>query len=106
MLRIHSVHLQQILTEMWSNLLNVYLIISPGPPPAVERHDTVVEHMKEWKMAELFLHQKYDWVDHVNDLGEVKNPGQVESPESFSVLRIVDRLTPPAVAPANEKSTR
>ena len=36
-------------------------------PPAIERHDAVMEYMEKGQVAGLFLQQKYDRVDHVND---------------------------------------
>ena len=37
-------------------------------PPALEGHDTVVEHMEEGEMGELLLENKEEGVKHVDKL--------------------------------------
>ena len=38
------------------------------PPPALQGHDTVVEHMEEGEMGELLLQNKEEGVKHVDKL--------------------------------------
>ena len=48
-------------------------------------------------MGELLLEDKEEGVKHVNKLGDVEEPGHVQSSQSFLIVRVVDRLTSPAV---------
>ena len=55
-------------------------------------------------MGELLLGNKEEGVKHVKELGHVEKPGKVQSPQSFWIIRVVDRLTSPAVVSADVES--
>ena len=54
-------------------------------------------------MGELLLEDKEEGVKHVNKLRDVEEPGHVQSSQSFLIVRIVDRLTSPAVVTGHVK---
>ena len=64
----------------------------------------MVKHVEKGQMAGLFLQEKDNRVDHVNNFGEIKNPGEIQSSESFRILGIIHWLALPAVVSGNEKS--
>ena len=64
----------------------------------------MMEDVEKGQMAGLFLQQKYDRVYHVNNFGEIKNPGKIQSSESLRFLAIIHWLALPAVVSGNEKS--
>ena len=57
----------------------------------------MVEDMKERKMGELLFEDKEEGVKHVNEFGDVEEPGHVQSSHSFWMIRVVNRLASPAV---------
>ena len=69
----------------------------PWTPPGVEWHNPMMKHVKKRQMCKLFLEQENDRVYHVNQLGHIEYPSQVESSESLRIVGIVNRLTLPAV---------
>ena len=64
----------------------------------------MVKHVEKGQMTGLFLQEKDNRVDHVNNFGEIKNPGEIQSSESFRILGIIHWLALPAVVSGNEKS--
>ena len=52
-------------------------------------------------MCKLLLEQKYDGVNHVNQLGGIEYPGQVESSEGIGIIGIVYWFTFPTVVTAH-----
>ena len=60
--------------------------------------------VKEREMGELLLGNKEEGVKHVKELGHVEKPGKVQRPQSFWIIRVVDRLTSPAVVSADVES--
>ena len=63
-----------------------------------------MKDVEERQVAGLLLQQKYDGVDHVNNFGEIKNPGKIQSSESLRILGIIHWLALPAVVSGYEKS--
>ena len=60
--------------------------------------------VKEGEMSELLLGNKEEGVKHVKELGHVEKPGKVQRPQRFWIIRVVDRLTSPAVVSADVES--
>ena len=52
------------------------------------------------------LEQKYDGVNHVNQLGRIEYPGQVESSQSFRIIGIVHWFTFPAVVATHVETAK
>ena len=82
---------------------------SPGAKPTLEGHNSVVVNMQEREVAEFLLQHEEEGVEHVQELGDVENPGQTESSDGLRVVGIVHGLTGPAVVacdvePANSWS--
>ena len=57
----------------------------------------MVEHMEKRQMAEFLLENKKEGVKHVNELGDIEDPGHRQGSHSFWILWVVNRLTCPAV---------
>ena len=59
--------------------------------------------MQEREVAEFLLQHEEEGVEHVEEFGDVENPGKVESSDCLWVIGIVNGLTGPAVIPADVK---
>ena len=57
--------------------------------------------MQEREVAEFLLQDEEEGVEHVEEFGDVENPGKVESSDCLWVIGIVNGLTGPAVVPAD-----
>lgn len=121
-LGIRYVHHQRTYTKLnddsISGGIQSFLLCSK---PAFKRHDSMMIDVKEGEMSELFLGHEEEWVEHVKELGHVEQPGKVQSsewskvkvffkfwksPQCLRVLRVVNRLTSPAVVSANVESRK
>ena len=71
------------------------------PPPGLEGHHAVVEHVEEREVSELLLEDKEDGVGEVEELRDVEDPGEVEGPEGLGPVGVVDGLARPAVGAAD-----
>ena len=47
----------------------------------------MVEHMEKRQMAEFLLENKEEGVKHVNELGDVEDPGHGQGSQSFWICR-------------------
>ena len=66
---------------------------SPRTPPRLKRHDAMVEDMEEGEVGELLLEHEEDGVGKVDELGDVEDPGEVESSNRLGIVRVINRLT-------------
>ena len=57
--------------------------------------------MQEREVAEFLLQDEEEGVEHVEEFGDVENPGQIESSDGLRVVGIVNGLTGPAVLPGD-----
>ena len=73
--------------------------------PTLKRHDSVVIDVEEREMGVLFLGDKEERVEHVEELGHVEQPGHVQGPEGLGMVGVVDGLTGPIVVASDVKST-
>ena len=53
----------------------------------------MVEDMKEGEVGELLLQHKEDRVGEVDELGDVEDPGKVESSNCLRIVGVINRLT-------------
>ena len=53
----------------------------------------MVEDVKEGEVGELLLQHKEDGVGEVDELGDVKDPGEVESSNRLWFVGVINRLT-------------
>ena len=60
--------------------------------------------MEEGEVGELLLGDEEEGVEHVQELGHVEQPGQVEGPQRLGVVGVVDGLAGPAVVSADVES--
>ena len=59
---------------------------SPGAKPTLEWHNSVVVNMQEREVAEFLLQHEEEGVEHVEELGDVENPGKIESSDGLRVV--------------------
>ena len=52
----------------------------------------MVEDVEEGEVGELLLEHKEDGVSEVDELGDVEDPGKVESSYRLWIVRVIDRL--------------
>ena len=57
--------------------------------------------MQEREVAEFLLQHEEEGVEHVEEFGDVENPGKIQSSDCLRVVGIVNGLTGPAVFPAD-----
>ena len=60
--------------------------------------------VEEGEVGELLLGDEEEGVEHVQELGHVEQPGQVEGPQRLGVVGVVDGLAGPAVVSADVES--
>ena len=72
--------------------------------PAFQRHDPMMVDVEEGEVGELLLGDEEEGVEHVQELGHVEQPGQVEGPQRLGVVGVVDGLAGPAVVSADVES--
>ena len=53
----------------------------------------MVEDMEEGEVGELLLEHEEDGVSEVDELGDVEDPGEVESSNRLGIVRVINRLT-------------
>ena len=75
----------------------VLVPFTPGSPPCLSWHDSVMEDMKEGEMGELLLEDEEDGVEHVDELRNVEVPGHVKGAQRLGGGGEVYGLAAPAV---------
>ena len=78
----------------------------PRAKPTLEWHDAVVVHVQERQVAELLLQHEEEGVKHVEEFWDVEDPGKIQCSDGFWIVGVVNRLTCPAVVPADVESER
>ena len=63
----------------------------------------MVDHVEHGQVTELLPQQKEQGVKVVNKLGEEIPPAKAEDPHGVLVVRVIDRLTVPAVVSSNKE---